>query len=307
MKLFGITFVPGEVLEASKLNLLAKKMAEAVDDVSEEIEAAIEDIPEANTANKGFLPKVTTGVMYAGSASMPVPVWNGTRTVWTSLSVASTTDNGIMTKEQVHTLDVHGAQITALMNKAEISVSLSTNVVEVGQITNVTINGNLTSSNGMNADSMSIYENTTTGSSLKTTANTNSISFARSVSLSSVGSQTYIVTATIAGGTISKSADIYARYATYCGFGATASAVNGVGKRVVTSAVGTYTGTASANGVKYYILVPTGTTAPTSFTMNATPFVMNNKGTQTINSVSYTVLESGSTFNSGGNVNIVAS
>lgn len=97
-------------------------------------------------------------------------------------------------------------------------------------------------------------------------------------------------------------------YPTYAGFGATAESImTSTNKKLVTSAKGTYAATnATGAAAKYFILVPTGVTAPTSFTMGGAPYVMN-KTTQTIGGVSYTVLESGGTYANGGTVNIVAS
>lgn len=235
---------------------------------------------------------------------------NGAWTQWKEqipeLSTVNIRENG-RTQEEINA--ELSAQVAALIAKAELNITVTPTVIEIGKNSNVKIDGTLRSNNGMNADSMNLYADNIETNPLASDTNVRTISYTDSYIMSAVGDKTFVVTASISGGTLSISTKIYGRYATYCGFGATYSAVVGKGKRLVTSAAGgaTYTGTAEADGVKFYILVPTGTTVPTTFTMNATPFVMRNQGTQTISDVSYTVLESGSAFNIGGKVNIVAS
>ena len=71
------------------------------------------------------------------------------------------------------------------------------------------------------------------------------------------------------------------------------------------SAKGTYSEISNADNVYYYIIVPEGVSCPSTFTMNATPFVMD-KSYLTKNNVTYTILKSGSDFGVGGEVNINA-
>ena len=75
--------------------------------------------------------------------------------------------------------------------------------------------------------------------------------------------------------------------------------------KVTSSAKGTYSDVSIADNVYYYIIVPNGVSCPSIFTMNATPFVMNTSSL-TENNITYTVLESGSVFGIGGEVNINA-
>lgn len=93
---------------------------------------------------------------------------------------------------------------------------------------------------------------------------------------------------------------------TYYGFGMNEEDVfvNGHSK-ITSSAKGTYADTAKVDDVYYYIIVPSGVSCPSTFTMNATPFVID-KSSLTKNNITYTVLKSGSAFGIGGEVNINA-
>lgn len=95
-------------------------------------------------------------------------------------------------------------------------------------------------------------------------------------------------------------------YRTYYGFGLNEEDVftNGHSK-VTSSAKGTYNDVSTADNVYYYIIVPSDVSCPSTFTMNATPFVMN-KSSLIKNNITYTVLKSGSVFGIGGEVNINA-
>jgi hypothetical protein len=95
-------------------------------------------------------------------------------------------------------------------------------------------------------------------------------------------------------------------YRTYYGFGINEEDVFTNGHSKVTSgATGTYSEISNADNVYYYIIVPEGVFCPSTFTMYATPFVMD-KSSLTKNNITYTVLKSGSNFGIGGEVNINA-
>lgn len=93
---------------------------------------------------------------------------------------------------------------------------------------------------------------------------------------------------------------------TYYGFGLNEEDVftNGHSK-ITSSAKGTYSEVSNKENVYYYIIVPSGVSCPSTFTMNATPFVMN-KSSLTKNNITYTIFKSGSDFSVGGDVNINA-
>lgn len=96
----------------------------------------------------------------------------------------------------------------------------------------------------------------------------------------------------------------------YAGFGKSAADVTVDANKlsVRTTAAGTYSKTAAADGVNFFILVPATFAKLTSFTMGGAPFVME---TSTITAgkfnQSYTQYKSGATYNTGATVNIKAS
>ena len=96
----------------------------------------------------------------------------------------------------------------------------------------------------------------------------------------------------------------------YAGFGKSATdvVVDDNKLSVRTSAAGTYSKTAAADGVNFFILVPATFTKLTSFTMGGAPFVME---TSTITAgkfnQSYIQYKSGATYNTGATINIKAS
>lgn len=96
----------------------------------------------------------------------------------------------------------------------------------------------------------------------------------------------------------------------YAGFGNTATdvAVEANKLSVRTSAVGTYTKTATKDGVNFFILVPSTFSELTSFTMGGAPFVMETSIITTGEfNQNYKQYKSGATYNTGANVNIKAS
>lgn len=104
----------------------------------------------------------------------------------------------------------------------------------------------------------------------------------------------------------SSSASKHSYYRTYYGFGLNEEDVFANGhSKITSSATGTYSEISNADNVYYYIIVPSGVSCPSTFTMNATPFVMN-KSSLTKNNITYTILKSGSDFSVGGEVNINA-
>lgn len=96
----------------------------------------------------------------------------------------------------------------------------------------------------------------------------------------------------------------------YAGFGKSATdvVIDANKLSVRTSAAGTYTKTAAADGVNFFILVPATFAKLTSFTMGGTPLVMETS-TITAGSFnkSYTQYKSIATYNTGATVNIKAS
>ena len=101
----------------------------------------------------------------------------------------------------------------------------------------------------------------------------------------------------------------YFYYPIYYGMGTSAENVKNSGEKIVSStAKRTYAANTAAGSSNQYffILVPTGVTSPTKFSMGGAPFVME-KSTETIGGISYTVFRSGEIYGNGAGVNVEAS
>ncbi len=104
-------------------------------------------------------------------------------------------------------------------------------------------------------------------------------------------------------------ATAYFYYPIYYGMGTSAENVKNNGEKIVSStAKRTYAANTAAGSSNQYffILVPTGVTSPTKFSMGGAPFVME-KSTETIGGISYTVFRSGEIYGNGAGVNVEAS
>lgn len=121
-------------------------------------------------------------------------------------------------------------------------------------------------------------------------------------------SKTYTATATYNGILMEGSGTLYARNKIYYGFGSTASAVGVDANKYArtTTAAHTYSGTASANGQYFFILVPSDITDVSTFTMGGAPFAMDAVTTTTIGGVTYKVHKSSNSYNSGTELNVKA-
>lgn len=187
------------------------------------------------------------------------------------------------------------AQLNALTLGAKASASISKSSIYVGEENSITVTGRM-EPNTLIPCTVSIYK----GSDLMASADTSVVSYTELVT----GTTSYNIKAVYNGTTYTASTRVNAYYPTYYGFGVEYSDVLS-NKNLLSSAKRTYTDTANANGVYYYILVPDGVSKPSSFTMGGAPFNMGSTN-ETINGVNYTVFKSGSVFNNGGSVNIVA-
>ena len=187
------------------------------------------------------------------------------------------------------------AQLNALTLGAKASASVSKSSIYVGEENSITVTGRM-EPNTLTPCTVSIYK----GSDLMASANTSVVSYTELVT----GATSYNIKAVYNGTTYTASTRVNAYYPTYYGFGVEYGDVLD-NKNLLSSAKRTYVGTAESDGVYYYILVPDGVSKPSSFTMGGAPFNMGSTN-ETINGVNYTVFKSGSVFNNGGNVNIVA-
>lgn len=187
------------------------------------------------------------------------------------------------------------AQLNALTLGAKASASISKSSIYVGEENSITVTGRM-EPNTLTPCTVSIYK----GSDLMASADTSVVSYTEILT----GTTSYNIKAVYNGTTYTASTRVNAYYPTYYGFGVEYSDVLS-NKNLLSSAKRTYTDTANADGVYYYILVPDGVSKPSSFTMGGAPFNMGSTN-ETINGVNYTVFKSGSVFNNGGSVNIVA-
>lgn len=187
------------------------------------------------------------------------------------------------------------AQLNALTLGAKASASVSKSIIYVGEENSITVTGRM-EPNTLTPCTVSIYK----GSDLMASADTSVVSYTELVS----GTTSYNIKAVYNGTTYTASTRVSAYYPTYYGFGVEYNDVLS-NKNLLSSAKRTYTDTANADGVYYYILVPDGVSKPSSFTMGGATFNMGSTN-ETINGVNYTVFKSGSIFNNGGEVNIIA-
>lgn len=190
------------------------------------------------------------------------------------------------------------AKIAALMAGAKVNMTASPSVVYKGVTTKVTLTAAVS---GITPDSITILDGTTE----LATSTTQTAMTTQSVTLTE--DKKYTSQAAYNGGAFPASCTVYARYPIYRGFGSSAEevAVSANMLSARTSAAGTYAGNATADGQRYYILVPSDIGALSDFTMGGAPYVMN-AGTATIGNILYKVYESGSVYNTGAEVNITA-
>lgn len=108
---------------------------------------------------------------------------------------------------------------------------------------------------------------------------------------------------------VERSVTVYAYYPIYYGFGATASEVMAGNTKLSarSSALATYTATNNkGKDCYFFILVPTGVTAPTAFSMGGAPAAFDQT-TETLNGISYKVFKTGGVYASGTELKIIAS
>lgn len=211
------------------------------------------------------------------------------------------------TKEEQNNL---ANQLQAISAGLKVAASISPTVIYKNTATNVTISGTVKNNSGnITASEIVIKSGSTI---LKSATNTASTSITKSVTAgSSENTISYIITATASGLPLSTTVNLNARHPVYYGMGTSATNVkaNGAKASARTTAVSntTYDATADANNVRFYLLVPSDVTRPTSFTMGGAPVDMViPSSTTTIDGIAYYVFYTNATYNSGGNVQIKA-
>ena len=192
------------------------------------------------------------------------------------------------------------SQLNALILGAKSTIKVSPSMIYNGVETEVKITGELTPDT-LTPCEIFIYKGAV-GGELIATGITTSVEFTDVIT----NSTTYAVKAIYNNTPYTASTRVNAYYPTYCGFGVSIDDVitNGT-KKLTNTAKGNYNAIAETDGVNYYILVPTGVTKPTTFTMGGAPFNMVTS-TEFIDGINYEVFKSGSLFNKEGVVNIKA-
>lgn len=206
--------------------------------------------------------------------------------------------------ENIQIMNNMQGQLTAILAGAKVSVGLNPAVIHVGVRTKILASANIT---GVVAESLELYEGSVTPDNL-IASGTNKTSVSTSKMYIANSDVYFVAVAKFSGATMRASGSLLVRHPIYCGFAvAPTDIINNEHKLSPrTSATGKYSATAQANGVKYFILVPTGVSVPTNFTMGGAPYVMT-KGQFPVGGVIYTMFISGSTYNKGSIVDIIAS
>ena len=209
---------------------------------------------------------------------------------------------GYYTKEEVDNKFLE-LEIEKILNGVTTSLSITpSGVFETNVETEITVKYNV---NNFTLSDKSVLSLTIKkGNTIVATGTGETISYSDKISKTTSYSATCVYKNGVK--TWNGSATKSSYYRTYYGFGLNEEDVftNGHSK-VASSAKGTYSEVSNTDNVYYYIIVPEGVSCPSTFTMNATPFVMN-KSSLTKNNVTYTILKSGSDFGVGGDVNINA-
>ena len=199
-------------------------------------------------------------------------------------------------------------QLSALSAGIKVTASLSVSTIYKNIATSVKITGTTKDNAGnITASEIVIKEGSTvlaTANNVATTSHTKSVTTTSS-------SIVFTVTAIAQGLPLSTTVTLYARYPVMYGMGTSAENVynNGSKASARTSAVSTstYNATASANNVRFYLLVPSDVTRPTSFTMGGAPVDMViPTATTTIGGIAYYVFYTNAIYNSGAAVQIKA-
>lgn len=247
--------------------------------------------------SQGFLTEIPTDSIKQISAEEVAKIVNSADTKYDTLKeisdwILNDTTGAASMANDIQSLK---AQLNALTLGAKASASISKSSIYVGEKNSITVTGRM-EPNTLIPCTVSIYK----GSDLMASADTSVVSYTELLT----GTTSYNIKAVYNGTTYTASTRVNAYYPTYYGFGVEYSDVLS-NKNLLSSAKRTYTDIANADGVYYYILVPDGVSKPSSFTMGGAPFNMGSTN-ETINGVNYTVFKSGSVFNNGGSVNIVA-
>ena len=183
-------------------------------------------------------------------------------------------------------------RIVALENNARITLSVSPSIIHRNVTTSITIRAN---AYGFVPDSFSItYNGTDIASEEGKTSVTATIEASSSVTLSAK--------AIYGGRNYTASASVKAVGVIYYGFmNETENVTKTLSPR--TSAFGNYQLVSTLDNAKFFIMIPSDMSFPSSITMGGTPYVMDMTETEK-NGEAYYLLTSGATYNAGAEINI---
>ena len=203
-------------------------------------------------------------------------------------------------------------KIQALSLGMKLTGSVSPSVVYKNTSSTFTFAGTLTNPSGFAIDSMKVKDNSSGTEYVMTVdkSNSNKYTYALGGQSMSVNSKSYTITAVASGLTFVTTVSVNARYPMYYGMGTSAADVkaNGTKLSARTSAAGTYTLTANKDDVRFYLLVPSDISKPTSFSMGGSPVDMYiPTTTTTLDGVAYYVLYTNAMYKPGAKVEIKAS
>lgn len=194
-------------------------------------------------------------------------------------------------------------KINLIAAGVKLTLGISPSIVYKGSATNVTLTGSINTDNPV---TIALYD----GATKLGESSNNPYSLTQSLT-QSVNSQKFRAEGTLNGMTLNAEVTLTARYPIYYGLAASKpTASTGLTKKAATTtAAGTYAATvpSGTNGVHLYILVPSDISSLSNFAMGGAPFVMSTYTNQTIDGVTYTIYESGNSYNAGTALNVVAS
>ena len=183
-------------------------------------------------------------------------------------------------------------RIVALENNARITLSVSPSIIHRNVSSTITIRAN---AYGFVPDSLSIiYNGQNIASVVGKTSVTATIEASSSVTLSAK--------AIYGGRNYTASASVKAVGVIYYGFmNDTENVTKTLSPR--TSALGNYQLTSTLDNAKFFIMIPSDMSFPSSITMGGTPYVMDMTETEK-DGERYYMLTSGATYNAGAEINI---
>ena len=183
-------------------------------------------------------------------------------------------------------------RIEALENNARITLSVSPSIIYRNVKSSITIRA---TAYGFTPETFSItYNNQEIASEKGKTSVVTTIDASSSVTLSAK--------ATYGGKNYTSSASVKAVGAIYYGF---MNETENVTKKLSprTSALGNYQLESTLDNAKFFIMIPSDMSFPSSITMGGTPYVMDMTETEK-NGEAYYMLTSGATYNAGAEINI---